>query len=1006
MKLNTYARISSVFLTLLACGCSVQKSKKDVSKFGLFYHNLTAKYNGYFNANELLTLSQETLTSQYRDNYNKILELYEYNAVENPSVAAANLDIAIKKASTLINIHRPSHWVGDSYLLIGKAQYLKQDYETAEETFKFMVQNYSKLHLSADSKKSNTRSTRSVKTKEEIKQQEEAKKEVAKEKEDLKKENEKVRKEKIKTREQETKDKAKARKQQIKDRKKGIKTTPSAKTTPKPAVNPSAPKTNETVPAQPPPAKVVAKSKTKKEAEADAEEALKKQATKPPSKGKHRPVLQDGQMWLAKTYIMRKNGIAAGILLNQLKSDPGLYQEIRTEIPILQAYNHIRQEEFRDAIPYLREALASKDVPNKRKARIAFVLGQICSMQHEEAIAFDAFNQVLDYHPAYEMEFYAKLGSAQAGMASGKRNKAQLVDELKRMTRDEKNLDYLTAIYHTIALVNLSDGQRELARENLLTGLSGSKDPIQKLESFYLLASMYNEDEDYLRAKKYYDSSLALMGEKDIRRIEVSRYSESLTDIAKNIGIIETQDSLLLVSAMSEKDQKQWARRMLKDREKNTNVKVATTPSGLSFDQSAFAKSNINIASAGTPAKSSFFAYDDKQLKKGIKDFERIWGSRKLQDNWRIAQRINNNIVNENQPGGQVPEDGGPVEDLTSILKDIPNTPELKEAAHEKIRNSMYALGVLYREKLENHNKAITVLEKLLSVYPGNALEQDALYQLYLAHLQNGDQAKAIQYLDRLKKDFPSSKYTVAVSDPNWSANSSNKAAQLQKYYNETYDMFNAGQCQVAMDRIQQVDSLFKENPFRAKFAMVEVLCTGKSQGRDAYITALKDFIARYPQSEERERAKDILRYILGDEKAFETEDIQKREIDPNGFEYLEEELHYVIAIVYDKQEKTLSDLKISISDFNQKFFQNDDLKISNIFLDQEATIPIIMVRKFDNAGQAMRYFKSVKANENQFISAQINHDTYVISQSNFRKLHASKATESYKDFFQANYKE
>jgi len=1004
MKLNTYVRISSVFLTLLVCGCSVQKSKKDVSKFGLFYHNLTAKYNGYFNANELVTLSQETLTSQYRDNYNKILELYEYNAVENPSAAAANLDIAIKKASTLINIHRPSHWVGDSYLLIGKAQYLKQDYETAEETFKFMVQNYSKINLSPDSKKSSSRSTRPVKTKEEIKQQEEAKKEVAKEKEDLKKDNEKARKEKIKTREQENKAKAKARKQQIKDRKKGIKTVPSTKTTPKPVL-PTAPKTNEPAPSTPVTPKVVAKSKSKSKKEAEAEEALTKEPSKPRSKGKHRPVLQDGQMWLAKTYIMRKNGIAAGILLNQLKSDPGLYQEIKTEIPILQAYNHIRQEEFRDAIPYLREALASKDVPNKRKARIAFVLGQISSLQHEEAVAFDAFNQVLDFHPTYEMEFFAKLGSAQAGMASGKRNKEQLLDELRRMTRDEKNLDYLTSIYHTMALVNLSDGRRDLARENLVIGLAGGKDPIQKLESFYLLASMFNEDEDYLRAKNYYDSSLALMGEKDIRRIEVTRYSESLTDIAKNIGIIETQDSLLLVSAMNEKDQKQWARKMLKDREKMANVKVATTP-GLSFDQSAFVKPTVNIASPGAPAKSSFFAYDDKLLKKGIKDFERVWGGRKLQDNWRRSQRINNNIVNNNQPAGQVPEDGGTVEDLTSILKDIPNTPELKELAHEKIRNSMYALGVLYREKLENYNKAIDVLENLLSVYPGNALEQDALYQLYLAHLQHGDQVKANEYLERLKKDFPSSKYTQAVSDPNWSANNSNKAAQLQKYYNETYDMFNSGQCQVAMDRIHQVDSLFKENPYRAKFALVEVLCTGKSQGRDAYITALKDFIARYPQSGERDRAKDILRYILGDEKAFEVDDIQKREMDPNGFEFLEEELHYVIAIIYDKQEKTLSDLKVSISDFNQKFFQNDDLKISNIFLDQEATIPIIMVRKFDNATQAKRYFKSVKANESQFISPQINHDIYVISQSNFRKLHASKATESYKDFFQINYKE
>ncbi|MBK8282557.1 MAG: hypothetical protein IPK94_21055 [Saprospiraceae bacterium] len=104
-----------------------------------------------------------------------------------------------------------------------------------------------------------------------------------------------------------------------------------------------------------------------------------------------------------------------------------------------------------------------------------------------------------------------------------------------------------------------------------------------------------------------------------------------------------------------------------------------------------------------------------------------------------------------------------------------------------------------------------------------------------------------------------------------------------------------------------------------------------------------------------------MLRYLMGDEKAFETPDILKVNQDPNAFEYLEDELHYVIAIVYDRKAATLSDLKISISDFNQKYFQNDDLKISNIFLDQDATIPIIMIRKFDNGSKAIRYYETVK---------------------------------------------
>ena len=123
------------------------------------------------------------------------------------------------------------------------------------------------------------------------------------------------------------------------------------------------------------------------------------------------------------------------------------------------------------------------------------------------------------------------------------------------------------------------------------------------------------------------------------------------------------------------------------------------------------------------------------------------------------------------------------------------------------------------------------------------------------------------------------------------------------------------------------------------------------------------------------------------------------RDIEGNHFDFL-------IAVVYDKKESTLSNIKISISDFNQKYFQNDDLRISNIFLDQEATIPIIMIRKFDSAAQALRYFNSVKSNKNQFISDQIRHEVYPISQSNYRKLYATKDVESYKEFFNINYKD
>lgn len=1004
MNLNAKALKFIILSLLLVQSCSVQKSRNDVSKTGLFFHNLTAKYNGYFNAKTLLDEAELILSESYKDDYNKILELYEYNGVADASSQSANLDLAIKKGSTLVNLHRPSHWVPDTYLLIGQAQYFKQTYETAEETFKYMVNNYDKLHISTKKKtKEQANKERAIRVREQQEKREEEK--AVKEKE--KKKADKTKEQQQKDRKKANKQKQKEREQYLKDRKKAAKAgkplPPRPSTTSKPVAKDSV-KTSPIVNKKTDKAKPEQKEK-EEEGESLAQTAQKKGK---PSKN-HRPVLQDAQLWLAKTYIMRKNGIAASIVLSQLKSDPGLYEEIRPEIPVLQAYNHIKQEEYADAIPFLKEALETKGISNKKKARVAFVLGQLTALQKDAVSSYEAFNKVSDFHPSYDLQFFAKLYAAQQGVVSGKAKKEDLLNDLKKLTRDEKNIEFGTAIYHSMALVHLADGNREEAKATLIKGLSEKGDNTQKTESFYLMANMYYEDEDYLKAKNYFDSTLAVIGDKDIRKEEVSRYSQSLAEIARNLSIIQVQDSMLIVSTWPEKEQKQWARKIVKNR----TAGLVMPKAGL-LDQANAIQSGRNIPTSlpTSGSKSTFFAYDDKVLKKGIKDFEKLWGTIKLQDNWRLSQKHSNSLVSNVNPGdptaaaSKEEEVADAGEEVDRILAELPKTAEQKAMANEKIRNSMYTLGILYREKLENYTKSISILESTLTKYPASEIEQDILYQLYLASMQNKDAQRADKYKNRLINEYPGSKYTQAILHPGEFAALEDRDAKINKYYDETYSMFNNGQCETAMNRVQQVDSLFKENPLKAKFAMLGVLCTGKSQGKEAYLNALKDFIARYPQSDERDKAKDMLRYLMGDEKAFETADIIKTKENPNAYDYVADELHYVIAIIYDKKENTLSDLKISISDFNQKFFQNDDLKISNIFLDQDATIPIIMVRKFDNAAAGLRYFQTIKNNRNQFIKPEINHELFAISQSNYRKLHASKNVVGYKDFFEANYKE
>ena len=111
-----------IILTLgMLSGCVTQKSRNEQSKIGQYYHNLNSRFNGWFNANELVDQSIVTLDDQHQDNYNEILPLYEYAAVDNADAVKADLDEAIKKVSVVVTIHKYSDWVDDCYLLIGKS---------------------------------------------------------------------------------------------------------------------------------------------------------------------------------------------------------------------------------------------------------------------------------------------------------------------------------------------------------------------------------------------------------------------------------------------------------------------------------------------------------------------------------------------------------------------------------------------------------------------------------------------------------------------------------------------------------------------------------------------------------------------------------------------------------------------------------------------------------------------------------------------------------------------
>ena len=1015
--------------SILGTACTTQKRRGDLSSLGKLYHNTTAKFNGYFNANEIMMASFETLEAQHQDNYNNLLEVYEYLQPDNPQAVAGDLDEAIKKVSVVVNLHRESVWTDDCYLLIGKAQFLKQDFEGAEQTFRYLVNEfrpdkYEKMH----GKKRKKGKKGGGSGDQDLDEEEEKKPVTKKEKKRAQKQKKKEREQKAKEKQKEAKKRAKERKkynQQVKQNRKRRKKGKSTVAINRPGRN----KKDDTEES----ASITGNLDDPQQSEEAEEEAVVEEEEEPveelgpqsislfddeetqiesdPDKYfmKHRPVYQEGLLWLAKALIERDNYDAAMRYIGQLESSSGTFEDIRAEIAALKAYLFIRRSQYNNAVSPLEEAIEAA-ARGENKARFAYIAAQVQQMLGDGQSAYEGYQKVLKYGADYEMAFSAKLAMAQNLWVNGGASAEETTGKLEKMLKDFKNVEYKDKIYYALANIALKSGNRSEGIRYLELSLRNSlRNSLQKSESYYKLAGLYFEDSRYVEAKSYFDSTLQVLGTTDPRYNEVKKMSESLTEIAQHLQTIELQDSLLAISYLSEEEKKALAYeiKQKQDEAKRAALAKAANPTPVGTNRRLAAATSSRFSQQGALAKeSAFFAYNDRNLKRGKREFDRKWGSRVLTDNWRLSSK-----QSSLQDGSDVEVDNEVVdaaitdEDINNILKDVPKDKKEQELAKLKIKESMFALGKLYRERLANNDKSAEALEELNERFPGNTFELDSWYYLYLVHKDLNNNVKKQEYFDKIVGKYPSTNYAKILQDPNYLAQLLDEEQKLNQYYDNAYADFQRGLYQQAYSKSLNAKSQFgAANTFQPKFALLSAMCIGNLKGKEAYMEALKEVVGKYPNTDEQRRAREILR-LLGGAVANLPGGKSASEA-AKKFNVENDKLHYII--VSFEGDVKINDKKNSISDYNKKFYKLEKLRITPLFLgnDPQNRKPMIVIRRFKNKGSAMQYYEGIQSNMTEFIKDDegIPFNIFAVSQNNYREILRSKSIDGYKDFFDVNY--
>ncbi len=975
-----------LIVVLLVSGCVNTKKKDDLSWLSKGYRNINSHFNGYFNAEELLTTSIESLEQQQVDNYSLQLPIYAYAAAGNPSAVAGDLDKAIEKVARVVALYPGSNWDDDCYLLLGKAQYLKKDFESAEATFRYMLNEFDPKEEEAKKKKKKDRSENL----EELDSQELTRKEK-----------EKLAKERKKEKKKEAKEADKLRKKYNRMIKKG-KTPP-----------PDFFKKDDTEDAP-------EKSKSNKinptaEAEAPDEEKVLEAAPEvkdqeedyPSYFMKHKPAHQMAQLWLARTLIERDKFDQAARLLQELTESEHTFPDVQRGLWPAWAYYYLIREENALAVESLNRAVELGN-DRKNKARFSFLAAQLNQELGREAEALAAYENVLRFSNDYEMEFSAKMNMAQNEWLSGRATADAARAKLNKLLNDDKNEEFKDKIYYALAQIDLKAGDRFAAITNLKLSLANNiGNAFQQAESHFTLAQLYMKDENYVAAHAYADSSLQFMQSQDPRYETAERMRNSLKDIAETIAQIELKDSLLTLGAKSEAELRQLAYEIRKKEQEQELAAITASQS----TRAASTVRPVNNSGPALQAPSDFFAYDDRGVRRGKREFLSKWGTRELTDNWRrsAANQIGDftaDVSNGSLSSESVTTaaDALTEEDVKKILEGVPRSEAESRVLEIQLAELYFKLGSLYRDRLENNLKAIEALETLDTNFPRNNFELDSWYYLYLAHNEVGNRAQAQAYAEKIQRRYAGSDFAKIIQDPSYADKLMDMERAMNSYYQEAYQALQDGDAQRALQMAEQSQSKFGgQNALQPRFALLTALCVGKLEGEDAYKRTLNDVIGRYPNSDEARQAREILR-LLGGGATGPTITENGALNNQDRFNLADNQTHYIILAF--NQEVDLNAMKAKLSDFNQDYHQLARLRISNIFLgaDPNNRQPLLIVRRFRNRDDAMNYYQSAEQNQSDFVPKSVDYDLFAVNTDNYRELLRSKTMAGYKEWFRSTY--
>ncbi len=739
------------------------------------------------------------------------------------------------------------------------------------------------------------------------------------------------------------------------------------------------------------------------------------------------PIIFEAKLWQAKVYIERENFIMAQTTLDELSAIQEDQKELEEEekekaakakakkkkskarsnsksrskskkksnkkeiIPAkfpdklnadiwpVYADLYLRKGEWDKAKEALKKSIElTKD--RQFKTRLIFILAQL---NHKKGgtDASDLYAEVVKRNPKYDMAFNAKINKAISFSGTDKKG---IKSELRKMLKDEKNKDYFDQIYYTLANIEIAENDINAGINDLETSIKYStSNPSQKSKSFLRLGKLYYQEKQYIKAQKYYDSTLTVLDEKHPDYTLIKRQNQSLTELVDNLNLAEKQDSLLMLCSLSDSELDNKILSFIQEEEQKIRA--------LADLESQKALESVAIIGDGN---GKFWTHNSKIRTKGFQDFKEQWGPRPNEDNWRRSERMS--FLEEDENESEDEEVKNPKLTSAYYKKDLPCGDDKKmNAAKEDVVTGLYNAANVYRLQLEDNDASIKTFKRLDQYLP-HKKSIEALYQLYVINGIIDNKSEETVYKNRILNEFPDSEYAKLINNPNYLDDLRDASKSEEKYYEEVYDLYTQKKY---TDAIKSIDKrlVVQDNPILCKYHYLKAMAASKSNTNNLKVVeaALDDLVKNCDDELMVKQAVKTLDKLRNKQSVIDAQSGGAKYV------YNADAKHYFV-LVFPNSGGSLNKAKNKISNLNIAAFSTKTLTLKATFID--ADNQIITVKSFKNKAEAMDYYTTFKVNKKEVKSLNKKFQYFVITSQNFSTFFVDKDFDEYQTFFDDNY--